>query len=99
VTFELFVRPALRRLGGHEGTGRRRVTARASAPIANPGRRRGYLRVEVGRADGGYGARLTGEQGSGILRSMVAAAGLAVVPADTTVPAGGAVEVILLRDV
>ena len=100
VTFELFVRPALLRLGGHARLHRPIVRARAEAPIANPGRRRGYLRVtlSVGE-DGGYRARLTGGQSSGILRSMVAADGLAVVPGDTTVEAGGTVPVILLRDV
>ena len=100
VTFELFVRPALLRLGGHARLQRPIVWARADAPIANPGRRRGYLRVtlSVGE-DSGYRARLTGDQSSGILRSMVAADGLAVVPGDTTVEAGGTVPVILLRDV
>ena len=44
-----------------------------------------------------YGARLTGDQGSGILRSMVRADGLAVVAPDTIVPVGERVEVILLR--
>jgi molybdopterin molybdotransferase len=100
VTFELFVRPALLRLGGHARLQRPIVRARADAPIANPGRRRGYLRVtlSVGE-DGGYRARLTGDQSSGILRSMVAADGLAVVPGDTTVETGGTVQVILLREV
>ncbi|HEV2053714.1 MAG TPA: gephyrin-like molybdotransferase Glp [Methylomirabilota bacterium] len=100
VTFELFVRPALLRLGGHTRLQRPVVGARAEAPIANPGRRRGYLRVtlSVGE-DSGYRARLTGDQSSGILRSMVAADGLAVVPGDTTVEAGGTVPVILLREV
>lgn len=100
VTFELFVRPALLRLGGHARLQRPIVRARAEAPIANPGRRRGYLRVtlSVGE-DSGYRARLTGDQSSGILRSMVAADGLAVVPGDTTVEAGATVPVILLRDV
>ena len=100
VTFELFVRPALLRLGGHSRLGRPVVQARAQAPIANPGRRRGYLRVTLSADDsGGYGARLTGDQSSGILRSMVAADGLAVVPGDTTIEAGNSVPVILLRDV
>jgi molybdopterin molybdotransferase len=100
VTFELFVRPALLRLGGHARLYRPMVRARAEAPIANPGRRRGYLRVtlSVGE-DSGYRARLTGSQSSGILRSMVAADGLAIVPGDTTVEAGGAVPVMLFRDV
>jgi molybdopterin molybdotransferase len=100
VTFELFVRPALRRLGGHARLQRRLIRARADAAIANPGRRRGYLRVTLSADEsGGYGARLTGDQSSGILRSMVAADGLAVVPGDTTVEPGTLVPVILLRDV
>jgi molybdopterin molybdotransferase len=97
VTFELFVRPALRRMGGHGRLDRPVITARAETPIANPGRRRGYLRVTLTAMPDGYRARLTGDQGSGILRSMVAADGLAIVPGDTTVPTGGDVRVIQLR--
>ncbi|OGK90264.1 MAG: hypothetical protein A2W08_06230 [Candidatus Rokubacteria bacterium RBG_16_73_20] len=97
VTFELFVRPALRKLAGARALERPRVRARALAPIANPGARRGYLRVTLHREAGGLGARLTGDQGSAILRSMVAADGLAVVPGDTRVAAGEELEVILLR--
>ena len=100
VTFELFVRPALRRLGGHARIQRPVVQARTEAPIPNRDRRRGYLRVTLSvGVDGGYRARLTGGQGSGILRSMVAADGLAMVPGGTTIEAGAEVRVILLRDV
>jgi molybdopterin molybdotransferase len=99
VTFELFVRPALRRMGGHPRLMRPTRMARALATIANPGSRRGYLRVVLQEADGVLGARLTGEQGSGILRSMAEADGLAVLPGNTTVAAGEAVPVILLRDI
>ncbi len=98
VTFELFVRPALRKMAGHAVLHRRRVTATALAPIPNPGRRRGYLRVTLSATGDGLGARLTGDQGSGILRSMVAADGLAVVPGDTTVAAGAPVTVMVLRE-
>jgi molybdopterin molybdotransferase len=98
VTFELFVRPALLKMAGQPRLHRPVVTARALAPIANPGRRRGYLRVALEPGPGGYGARLTGEQGSGILRSMVDAHGLAVMPGDTTIPRGNEVKVILLRE-
>ena len=98
VTFELFVRPALLKMGGHVRLHRRSLVARALAPIPNPGRRRGYLRVTIEPAPAGPGARLTGEQGSGILRSMVDAHGLAVVPGDTTIERGGEVTVLLLRD-
>jgi molybdopterin molybdotransferase len=96
VTFELFVRPVLRRLGGYRVLHRPRITARALEPIDNPGSRPGYLRVRLEPVDGGLGARPTGEQGSGILRSMLLADGLAVVDGDTQVPRDGAVEVILL---
>jgi molybdopterin molybdotransferase len=98
VTFELFVRPALRRLAGFRALHRLRLRARALAPIDNPGHRRGYLRVTLERDGTGWGARLTGDQGSAILTSMVRADGLAVVAGDTTVPVGGDVEVILFRD-
>jgi len=98
VTFELFVRPALRRLAGFAAIHRLRLRARALAPIANPGVRRGYLRVTLERDTRGWGARLTGDQGSAILTSMVRADGLAVIPGDTTIPLGGDVEVILFRD-
>jgi len=97
VTFELFVRPALRRMGGHEALFRPRVQARALEAIDNPGPRRGYLRVQLAEDGGGLGARLTGGQGSAVLRSMLLADGLAVVPPDTRIEAGEPVEVILLH--
>ncbi|MGH7277468.1 MAG: molybdopterin molybdotransferase MoeA, partial [Candidatus Rokuibacteriota bacterium] len=97
VTFELFVRPALRKLGGHRSLQRPRIVARALGPIPNPGRRRAYLRVTLARDGQGHAARLTGEQGSAILRSMVLADGLAVVAGDTIVKSGDDVEVIPIR--
>jgi molybdopterin molybdotransferase len=98
VTFELFVRPALRRLAGFSAIHRLRVTARALTPIPNPGFRRGYLRVTLERGHD-WGARLTGDQGSAILTSMVRADGLAVVSGDTTIKVGEPVEVIVFREV
>jgi molybdopterin molybdotransferase len=96
VTFELFVRPALLRLAGHRRL-HRPVTARALTPVGNRDRRRGYLRVTLTPEGETYGARLTGTQSSGVLRSMVAADGLAVVPGDTTIQPGEPVKVIVLR--
>jgi molybdopterin molybdotransferase len=98
VTFELFVRPALLKMTGRQSWQRPRLRARALERIPNPGARRGYLRVTLVGADGGYGARLTGGQGSGILSSMVRADGLAVVPGDATIEVGQPVDVILLRE-
>ena len=82
-----------------DGISRATITATALAPIVNRGSRRGYLRVVLEARRGRWGARLTGEQGSGILRSMVSADGLAVVPGDTSIPIGDNVEVIVLREV
>jgi len=97
VTFELFVRPALRRMAGDPRLFRPRATAHLAAPLDNPGPRRGYLRVRLAEEGGRLIARATGEQGSGILKSMLLADGLAVVPPDTRVQAGQPIEVILLR--
>jgi len=99
VTFELFVRPMLLAMQGRRGPARPILKATALAPIVNRGSRRGYLRVTLEAREGRWGARLTGDQGSGILRSMVAADGLAVLKGDTTVAEGQEVEVIVLREV
>jgi molybdopterin molybdotransferase len=98
VTFELFVRPVLHAMQGRRGPARPILRATALAPIANPGSRRGYLRVILENRQGRWGARLTGDQGSGILRSMVEADALAVVNGDTTVGVGDEVEVMVLRE-
>jgi len=98
VTFELFVRPALLAAQGRRRLNRPRVHAIAAERIANRGSRRAYLRVSLEERDGRWRARLTGDQGSGILRSMVAADGLAVLQGDTMVDVGSELEVILIRE-
>jgi molybdopterin molybdotransferase len=84
-------------MAGQPGRSRPVVKAVALAPIANPGGRRGYLRVSLEPAGAALGARLTGDQGSGILRSMAAADGLAVLPGNTTIAQGEPVSVMVLR--
>jgi molybdopterin molybdotransferase len=98
VTFELFVRPALLAMQRRRRLERPRIHAIAAAPITNRGSRRGYLRVSLEPHAGRWEARLTGDQGSGISRSMVQADGLAVLTGDTTVAKGEAVEVIVMRE-
>lgn len=83
VTFELFVRPAIRRLLGHALPYRKTIPVFVEEPISLGPRLRHYLRVTVDRrADGTLGARLTGPQGSGILTSMARADALLIVPED-----------------
>ena len=108
VTFEIFVRPALRRLAGH------RDLLRASEPgvlldaTSKGAGRRAYLRVQVERAPNGApardpdgrlqvrlaGARSSAGQGSHVLSTLASADALAAVPeAFEDVPPGTAVVV------
>src|SRR5437667_7433772 len=101
VTFELFVRPALRRLLGHPLPFRRTVPVVALEPITLGPKLRHFLRAVVAPRDdaGALGARLTGPQGSGILTSMARANALLIVPEDRpTVAAGEPLHAILLDD-
>lgn len=97
VTFDLFVRPALRKLL-HRPTHVPTMTVSTAEAIKSDGRR-SYLRVKLERKDDGSQiARLTGTQSSGALMSMVLADGLLIVPEGMTlVEAGTPLEVRLLR--
>ena len=100
VTFELFVRPAIRRMQGHPLPFRRAVDVTMAEPITLGPKLRHFLRAVVTDApDGTRAARLTGPQGSGILTSMVRANALVIVPEDRpTVAAGERLRAILLDD-
>jgi len=101
VTFELFVRPAMRRLLGHRLPFRRTVSVCAGEPITLGPRLRHFLRavVKPEGPDGRLTARLTGQQGSGILTSMARANALLIVPEDRpAVSAGETLAALLLDD-
>lgn len=102
VTFELFVRPAIRRLAGQPLPFRRTVPVTIREPITLGPRLRHYLRAVVTTPrgpDGGRDGILTGPQGSGILTSMVHANALLIVPEDQpAVPAGTVLAALLLDD-
>ena len=101
VTFELFVRPAIRTLAGHrDPDGRLRVRAELAEEVHSPPGRRSFLRVRLESVDPGgerYRARTAGGQGSHVLSALAVADGLAIVPeAVTSLPVGAEVEVIRL---
>ena len=99
VSFEVFVRPAIRALQGRRDVHRPTVRARAVEPLTAPPHKRGYLRVRLTREGGGWTARPTGAQGSHLITSIAQADGLAVVPEDVTeVRVGEEVRVMLLVD-
>ena len=99
VTFELFVRPAIRKMCGHALPFRRAVPVRLTEPVTVKPRLQHFLRAVVRDGDNGPEARLTGPQGSGILTSMVLADALLVLPeGQFQTPAGAVVQAIRLDD-
>jgi molybdopterin molybdotransferase len=98
LSFELLARPAIMKMLGHSTWERPRVLARLRSPIVRKDGRRHYLRVRLHKGSNGLEAELTGDQGSGILTSMVQADGLAIVPEDCNhLPEGSEVQVMLLK--
>ncbi|HUQ14934.1 MAG TPA: gephyrin-like molybdotransferase Glp [Gemmatimonadales bacterium] len=99
VTFELFVRPAIRKMAGHLLPFRRTVPVRLAEPVRLKPRLQHFLRAVVTDGAGGPEARLTGPQGSGILTSMILANALLIVPeGQFETPAGATVRALLLDD-
>ena len=97
LAFEMFGRPAIRRMLGRQRLERPVVEGVLTGPIFNSDGRRVYARVEVERRDGAWFANPTGPQGSNILTSLSRANGLAICPADLPrKEAGQAVKIIML---
>jgi molybdopterin molybdotransferase len=99
VTYELFVRPAIRKMMGHNRPFRRSVAVRMAEPISLKPKLQHFLRGIVTEGSQGPEARLTGPQGSGILTSMARANALLVIPEgqhETAV--GTTVEALVLND-
>jgi molybdopterin molybdotransferase len=99
VTFELFVRPAIRAMMGHPLPFRRAVPVRLAEPVTLRPRLQHFLRAVVTEGAEGAEVRLTGPQGSGILTSMVKANALLIIPeGQFETPAGARALAILLDD-
>jgi molybdopterin molybdotransferase len=99
VTFEVFVRPMLDRMSGLPATQRWRLVATASERVRSDGRE-SYLRAVVSWGEGGYQVRLTGNQDSSMLSSLIRANALVVLPAGSrAVEPGDPVEVWLVGGV
>jgi molybdenum cofactor synthesis domain-containing protein len=101
VTFELFVRPAIRSLSGRTDLLRPVDRAVLGEPVEKSHGRRAFIRVEVDRdatgapirdARGRVPVHLAGGQGSHVISALAAADALAVIPeADDSLPAGAEV--------
>jgi molybdopterin molybdotransferase len=97
VSFEQFVRPSLLKMMGHRQLFRPMIEAILKGDIRKKPGRRHYIRASVSFESDRYFVTITGDQGSGILTSMVKANGLVIIPEDReNVKAGEKVKVQLL---
>ena len=97
VTFEVFVRPALRRLQGHLDLERPRLPVRLGYDAKAAGDRTEYQRVTLGRDGSELVAASTGSQSSSRLMSLAGAHALVrIPPGGVGIAAGTVVEAIIL---
>ncbi len=99
VSFELFVRPALRKMQGYAALFRRTVTVTLEEDVKIAAKLTHFLRASVTRKeDGTLTARLAGLQSSGALTSMAKANALLIVPETSPTVAKGAQLKALMLD-
>ncbi|WP_263770918.1 gephyrin-like molybdotransferase Glp [Propionivibrio soli] len=99
VCFEQFVAPALRRRLGHPRLFRRTATARLTHALGNRPGRTEFVRVVLAPdSAGGLTASSTGNQSSGVLRSMAVANALLVLPASGAQLTAGEMVTVQLLD-
>lgn len=99
VSFEVFVRPAVRRLMGAVPYQRQPVSGVLLDGFASPPGRRQFVRAAARSGDEGWMARTVGGHGSHLLGGLSRSNALIVVPEDTTsCRAGDRVELWLLDE-
>ena len=97
VTFEQFVRPALRKLMGHRQLYRPVVKARLSERMKKGRGRMHFVRVSLTREGAEIVATPTVNQSSGVLTSLVRGQGLAIFPSELeSLAAGSEVDVQII---
>jgi len=90
VTFELFVRPAVRKMLGFSSLFRQTIPVRAGHAITLGAPLMHFLRVTVARSTSGdYVAKLGGSQSSGVLTAMARSNALLILPGDNLNVAAG----------
>ena len=97
VTFEVFVRPALARLGGAQSESAATITAALAGDVTSDGRR-SFVRVRLAREGDQWRAHPVGMQSSAELLALARAHGLLILPEGVRhAPAGSQYPVRLLR--
>jgi len=99
VSFEQFVRPSLLKMQGHKKIFRQTIKAVCAQEIQKSAGFRHFIRAIVKKEKDQYIASVTGDQGSGILKSMVMANALIVMGEnETRIKKGAQVTIQLLDD-
>jgi molybdopterin molybdotransferase len=98
VSFEQFVRPAILKMAGHTKIFRPTILAELGEDLEKKAGLTHFLRCRLLRENDKIIATTTGEQGSGILSSMVKAQGLIVLPAELTKARPGQKVKVMLLD-
>ena len=98
VSFEVFVRPAIRRMLGVEPLQRPTVRARLSGPLSSPPGKRTFARAWLSVDKGEYVVSPVGGSGSHLIASLAGANAFVVIGEDVTeVAAGSPVTAMLLE--
>jgi molybdopterin molybdotransferase len=98
VSFEVFVRPALLKIGGRRDLRRPEVTATLDSEVSGPKQKTVFARVRVRHDGDGWRAESTGTRFSNLLTTVARANGLAIIPPGVDrVPAGETCRVMLFR--
>ncbi|HOX15171.1 MAG TPA: molybdopterin molybdotransferase MoeA [Smithellaceae bacterium] len=98
VSFEQFVRPYLLKMQGHVRIFREMLMAQSAQDIKKGIGVKNFIRAVVQKEKDRYLARVTGEQGSGILKSMVVANAFIVLPEEVSFVKKGDQVVLQLLD-
>jgi molybdopterin molybdotransferase len=98
VSFEVFVRPAIRRMLGVQPLYRPLVRAELTEPITKAAGKRAYVRARIEVREGIYSVTPVGGMGSHLVADLALANAFVVVPDHVTeVPAGSTVSVMMLE--
>lgn len=98
ISFEEYIRPLLHLLSGRSDFLPPEIEARLIHEFRKEKGRLNYLRVKLEFRNGEYLARSAGLQGSGILKSLVEAHGIALIPAEVEyLSAGSKIKVHLVK--
>ncbi|HYG97674.1 MAG TPA: gephyrin-like molybdotransferase Glp [Terriglobales bacterium] len=99
ITFEEFVRPALLKMMGHTRVLKPLLNASLQEEVRKKPGKIKFLRVKLRSENGRYLAYSSGDQNTGMLKTMLLADGIALLPADrTSFAPGDEIAVHLLAD-